>query len=379
MVDKKKFINPKEDKLILRWANDNDLENVNAFYNKYYKTNRTINQAKWIFINKIIKSKDKFLAIAELNGEIVGTQALIPMIFRLDKRTFFTAKSEETLVIRKAYKYNTFSRLYEFILVNIEKYDFKFIWGFTPKIKSFNRIGFSSPYQTKSWIKLIRSDALQYYLSEKNNYLNYLSFISRIIIFYQLVISFITNLIYKVRSNRKNFILIKDIKFSEELFLTYVNNINKNNKDIFIERNKDFFSWRFAQNPFCKPITIFAFDHSKSKLPLGYIFFGMNEDRRACIIDFSIKDNTNGHKIGNALINELEKRVFNMGAHSIYTWDPNINNSIFRNCLRRKGFIFFNKGSDFVFKNISNDKRYNWENLSENFLFTRLMNLGSIF
>ena len=32
-----------------------------------------------------------------------------------------------------------------------------------------------------------------------------------------------------------------------------------------------------------------------------------------------------------------------MGAHSIYTWDPNINNSIFRNCLRRKGFIFLIK------------------------------------
>jgi len=379
MINKKKYIDIKDNTLILRWANDRDLENVNKLYNKYYKKNRTINQAKWIFINKIIKSKNNFLAIAELNGEIVGTQALIPMIFRLGKEKFLTAKSEETLVIGKAYKYNTFSKLYEFILGNIERYDFKFIWGFTPKIKSFNRIGFSSPYQTKSWIKLIRSDAMQYYLPEKNNYLNYLSVISKIIIFYQLVISSLTNLIYKVRFPRTKIILIKDIKFSEELFLKYVNNINRNNQNIFIERNKDFFNWRFAENPFCKPITIFAFDYSKSKLPLGYIFFGMNEDRRACIIDFSIKENTNEHKIGNALINELEKRVFDMGAHSIYTWDPNINNSIFRNCLRRKGFIFLDKGSDFVFKNISNDKRFDWENLSENFLFTRLMNLGSIF
>tara|TARA_Y100000589_G_scaffold295934_1_gene302748 strand:- start:1942 stop:3081 length:1140 start_codon:yes stop_codon:yes gene_type:complete len=379
MINKKINFNIKDNKLILRWANDNDLVNVNKFYNKYYKTNRTIKQAKWIFINKIIKSKNKFLAIAELNGEIVGTQALIPIIFRLGKKTFMTAKSEETLVIRKAYKYNTFSRLYEFILDNIERYDFKFIWGFTPKIKSFKRIGFSSPYQTRSWIKFIRSDALQYYLSEKNNYLNYLSLISKIIILYQLVISSITNLIYKVRFPRTNFILIKDIKFSEGLFLKYVNNINRNNKNIFIERNKDFFSWRFTENPFCKPITIFAFDYSKSKLPLGYIFFGINEDRRACIIDFSIKDNTNGQRIGNALINELEKRVFNMGAHSIYTWDPNINYSIFRNILRRQGFIFLNKGSDFVFKNISNDKKFDWDNLSEKFLFTRLMNLGSVF
>ena len=39
----------------------------------------------------------------------------------------------------------------------------------------------------------------------------------------------------------------------------------------------------------------------------------MNEDRRACIIDFSIKDNSNGHKIGNALINELEKEYLIWG------------------------------------------------------------------
>ena len=42
------------------------------------------------------------------------------------------------------------------------------------------------------------------------------------------------------------------------------------------------------ENPFGKPLNIFLFDHSFIK-PLGYIIFGMNEDRKASIIDFAIK------------------------------------------------------------------------------------------
>ena len=375
----KKSINNNENKLVIRWANNDDLENVNNLYNEYYKLSRTLKQAKWIFDNSKIYSNEKFLAIAEINGEIVGTQALIPITFKKGKKTFLTAKSEETLVKRKAYKYNTFSKLYEFIINNISEYDFKFIWGFTPQIKAFKRIGFSSPYQTKSWIKFIRSDALSYYLSQNKNYTYLFSLISRVISYYQFIISLIQKLIYKLKFYEKIKIEIKDVKFSSKLFSKYVDSINKNNKNIFILRNKQFLNWRFTQNPFIKPITIFAFDYSKSKLPLGYVFFGMNEDRRACIIDFSLKENINEYDISNALMSELEKRAFNMGAHSIYSWDPNIYESSLRKCLKRKGFIYMNKGSNFVFKNISNQKKYNWETLESSFVFSRLMNLGSIF
>ena len=83
--------------------------------------------------------------------------------------------------------------------------------------------------------------------------------------------------------------------------------------------------------------------------------------------------------MGFYLIQELEKRVYDMGAHSIISWDPNIINSKLRRILTKRGYIPIKQGSDFVFRNISNSKKYDWDNIKNKILINRLMNLGSIY
>ena len=93
-----------DNELKVRWANREDLNKLNDFHNKYYASKRTLTQCIWNFSSSDLKNNKLLVAIAEINDEIVGSQALIPISFNNSGKRIMTAKSEETLVARKAFK-----------------------------------------------------------------------------------------------------------------------------------------------------------------------------------------------------------------------------------------------------------------------------------
>jgi GNAT superfamily N-acetyltransferase len=89
------FIN----KVIIREYQDGDETQINALYNQEYDTNRNALEWRWEFLDGPY-GKAIFI-VAEYEGKIIGTQALLPMYLSWKGQPIFTAKSEEILVAKE--------------------------------------------------------------------------------------------------------------------------------------------------------------------------------------------------------------------------------------------------------------------------------------
>jgi GNAT superfamily N-acetyltransferase len=126
-------------------------ELCNEFYNFINHKHRRIEQWKWEFTQNTYSSqsgKCPFAVVVD-NGKIVGTQAFIP-IRMIDKNgVFWTAKSEETLVDPNYRGKQRFEKMYQLLFAYAQEHRFRYIWGFTPAVKAFDRLGFAVPGKTR--------------------------------------------------------------------------------------------------------------------------------------------------------------------------------------------------------------------------------------
>jgi hypothetical protein len=132
----------------LRLATYNDAPLCNSLYNETYNKSRTVNQWEWEFVRPNCPDLIPYVLAFE-GGELVGTQAYIPIPFIDEEGVFLTAKSEETLVSPQMRGKSVFPIMYERLFALASSQNMKSIWGFTPATKAFTRLGFSTPEQAK--------------------------------------------------------------------------------------------------------------------------------------------------------------------------------------------------------------------------------------
>ncbi len=136
------------DHMKIRYARAAEAEACNAFYNRIYGRDRTADQWRWDFTSSDFEAPDLPFVIVEDKGEIVGTQAFIP-IRMIDKNgVFWTAKSEETLVDPRYRGQRLFEKMYRLLFDFARDHDLACVWGFTPATRAFSRLGFDLPGQT---------------------------------------------------------------------------------------------------------------------------------------------------------------------------------------------------------------------------------------
>ena len=130
--------------LLIKLARRGDANRLNEFYNNYYNENRTTKQWFWLFGQFPLSDGRLPFAFAELKGKVVGTQALIPIKFINEQGTFWTGKSEETLVDPSMRRLNIFRKMYDRLFQIEEVQQLEILWCFSPALKAFEKIGYSS-------------------------------------------------------------------------------------------------------------------------------------------------------------------------------------------------------------------------------------------
>jgi N-acetylglutamate synthase-like GNAT family acetyltransferase len=153
------------DEITYRQASDEDIERINAFYNKVYKKNRTRDQFNWEF-NSAPAGKAIYI-IAEYHGAVVGTQCAIPYyIVTHDNKEILSAKSEDTLVSPDLRGRSIFDNMYRLLIDACRERAIVFLWGFTYADKPFKKIGFSIPYKSTMGIVALKpGKAARYFYS----------------------------------------------------------------------------------------------------------------------------------------------------------------------------------------------------------------------
>ncbi len=97
--------------------------------------------------------------MAELDGEIVGTQAFIPVALVDRAGQYLSTKSEETLVSPSMRGKNLFHRMYEPLIAWAATHGVEYIWGFTPAKNAFEREGCLCPIKTSQLFRSFSTSA----------------------------------------------------------------------------------------------------------------------------------------------------------------------------------------------------------------------------
>lgn len=89
------------DEIVIREYKEGDEAQINLLHNKEYGTNRGIEEWRWEFRDG--PYGESILAVAEHNGEIVGTQAQLPILLSYGGQEILSAKTEATH-LKKGYR-----------------------------------------------------------------------------------------------------------------------------------------------------------------------------------------------------------------------------------------------------------------------------------
>ena len=153
----------KSDEIIIREYQEGDETQINLLHNQEYGKTRNVEEWRWEFLEGPFG--EAILVVAEFDGKIVGTQALLPAYLSWKGQRLFTAKSEETLIVKEFRGQGIFDKMYDKCFELAVQRGIALIWGFTRAAKPFRNIGFCIPDEV-SWSILILDPSQTYQLNK---------------------------------------------------------------------------------------------------------------------------------------------------------------------------------------------------------------------
>lgn len=156
--------------IVIRRLKENEIDLANDFFNSIYKTNRSREHFQWEFLKGPVLPAVYIIAEDDSkNNKVVGIQCAIPLhLENINGEAILTAKSEDTLVDPAYRGQRIFERMYDLLFAECEKLGIRFIWGFTPAKKAFERIGFEIPLLAHQALMVFNPAKAYGYLSSLN-------------------------------------------------------------------------------------------------------------------------------------------------------------------------------------------------------------------
>ena len=350
-----------------RLANTDDYVNVNAFYNRIYKANRTIEQFLWEF-NDCPFGKSIYV-IAEDNGKIVGTNCVIPMdLITSDNRIVRTGKSEDTLVDPDYRGQKIFYKIYDFLFEKCKDYGIQIIWGFTSAKKPFENLGFKIPFAHQQALTVNyvwKSYKFLSSLNGKNKSIDKLKILGLCIISKAKSIVKLTTQksIYRIEKVDKIVAGVADLIFANQI---------KADNTFAIHQSSEFQEWRIYSNPnFFRTHTYGVYDREKL---IALIVFNSHKNNVAYICQSTFHpDLAYAEKV--KILKSVTDILHKEGIALIRTWlfSTNTVNSEEVSIFNESKYMFLNRGIGLVWKDLSNT------NLKpENFILSRIATQGVI-
>lgn len=342
----------------IRLANLDDAAVCNAFHNDIYGNSRSIKQWLWTFNNQLYSDFGLAFVMAEDDGKLIGTQALIPIPMIDRKGIYWTAKSEETLVDPDYRGQSLFERMYEKIFKIAKEHNFHSIWGFTQARKAFERVGFAIPTHTS---QLFRPMGLRSFivLSGLSGGITTNDSWKNAVKTGALYSAGAAGYLYaNIRSRLGNFsvstvkdIVIKNMEAAPKeagiLCREFINQWGGTT----IYRDQAYLNWRIFNNPFIRANMIGAYVDGKL---VGYCAFTLAEDQIGHIVDILVTSPDHGIKTAREatrlLLSEATKRLSDMGAHGVRAWSMTNHefDRLLANCAKNLGYLFFDRGTSVV-------------------------------
>lgn len=229
----------------IRLLQPHEAELANDFFNRIYNTSRPLENFKWEFFDGPCGKAIYVVAVDQVEKsrtKIVGIQCAIPLEFiGSNGQVILTAKSEDTLVDPTYRGQKIFERMYQLLFEECAKAGIKYIWGFTPAQKAFERIGFQIPFFAEQALLVL--NPLKAYAHLKNlNKSN--TALDRLKIFGLCFFSWVKQ--FQILFTKKSSLKAASLEGKNELFENFY--VAEN---IFtLNQSGDYLNWRIEKNPF---------------------------------------------------------------------------------------------------------------------------------
>lgn len=350
-----------------RLAGSEDYEKINAFYNRIYSANRTIEQFLWEFHN--CPFGKSIYVIAEDNGKIVGTNCVIPIdLITSNEKIIKSGKSEDTLVDPEYRGQKIFYKIYEFLFEKCREENIHVIWGFTSAKKPFNNLGFEIPYdhqQSLAVSHIWKSFRFLSSLNPKNKITDKAKILG-------LCVWSKVQLIRKSRPSKVSYRIEKDHKIVSGVDDLIFNNLTKSNNSFAIHQSSKFQEWRIYDNPnYFKTHTYGVYNNDKL---VALIIFNSHENNIAYISQSTFHSDLAISQKAN-IIKSVTRMLLKEGIVAIRTWvfDTNIVNSEEISIFKKAGYTHLNRGIGLVWKELNNTGLK-----PENFILSRIATQGVV-
>lgn len=359
--------------LKIRLLQESDIDQVNAFHNRFYNDDRTISKFKWEF-SEAPAGKAIYVVAQDIdNNSIVGTQSAIPILLRGDKgKIILSAKSEDTLVDPDYRGMQIFEKMYAFLFEQCRKENIQYIWGFTSALKPFLKISFEAPFSHGQSLMVLDINSSYKYLS-KLNPSN--SKFDKIKIFSLAILSkllYFNTLLSPSKCNNVKVVLSDKVDSNPN---DLINSIANNHNDLFtIDENNQYLNWRININPYHNKV--FSLDFYEKEKLIANVLFNHHKDGVWYLIQALFNDNIS-EKMRNMIITISFKNLIKKENPTlIRTWNFNTNeiNRLEIKLLKKSGLVFLSKGVFFVWKDLKGTgvlKPYN-------FILSRIATQGVI-
>ena len=331
----------------IRFASINDVYSCNKFYNDYYLLNRTEKQWVWEFSDYNRCEPLPFIITYE-NSEVVATQAIIKIPFIDEKGVFWTAKSEETLVSPVMRGKSVFEKMYDPILSYAKNEKLLSIWGFTPAVKPFQRVGFDVPLSTKQLINFFSPVAvtkLPMY-KEQNFFYKGAYFLAGLALTVKSRFSCLgkRNIVY---ANEAVNPVLSAKQIDESICERFISRWG----GATINRDAEYMKWRVFDNPYCD-CSVLGF-YVEANL-VAYLVYSIDIDGSGYIVDVisAHPDGKEGDdRAVKILLSEASNNIRSAGGHSIRAWSvtDHLFDQLLQRNARKQGFTKIGLGSSAVF------------------------------
>lgn len=352
----------------IRLLKDTELSLANDFFNKSYQTNRSFEAFEWEFV-KSPKGKAIYVAAFDTNKtpeEVIGIQCAIPLDFKTsDNILLRTAKSEDTLVNPNYRGQDIFGKMYALLFEECSKCGIKYIWGFTPAYKPFQKLGFSLDFKSNQGLFVANIHGSFNFLKNlnpKNKVIDTLKILG-LCIFSKLKTAVSIPI-------KKTNLACKEIPhFTSNFLLSNQYFEHSSSNQLFLHQDEAYLKWRILENKYANNYSCFEYT-LQNEICAHVIINRINSVGYIEQLLFS-NNLSNKHKLSiiKSTIEQLLKQK--VSCIRFLAFDYNETNKVEYQLLKKIGFVMIKRGNWFVWKSTSNDTTYKSQDVFISRLFTQ--------
>lgn len=368
----------------LKEIEEGEIKDVIKFHNKYFMDNRST--AIWKHEYQSYMPEKYVFCIAKKDNEIIGTNGMLPIQLKIQKKSVLTSKGESSLIALNYRGSPIFRNLYQFVIDKLEKRDVKIIWGITNFGLVWKRILHFNVFDKIFKNSIIFINFKNSFIFIKNRLINenqkkglkypIIIFVTLCLLFYKLYFFFFAIKRFFLRLISQNeYFSVEKVNNTSDIE-NLLESVNNEFNLIQIEQQKEYLNWRIYDNPILDYKTIYIYKKGNKKRLLGYAYFSINKSKNTGGITEFVSINKSVSEI---LINRGFS-FFKENKVGFCRYFGNSKNTIVNHTLkylRKNGFLNIKENSSFIFKSLTKyeiDEKY--ENNPKNWYITGLWTEG---